>query len=264
MTALLAELIESSDLDGAVVARESDSDPLRGEPFLATSREDLLEAGGSIYNQTMELGRIDDLLAEEGLDPAETDLALVGTPCVIQGATALDRYDHEPADPIALMCTRSFEYGRLVSRLERFDVDPERVAKLDITAGVLYALDESGNVLLEADVDEFDAAGLRGCGSVRTSSAPGPTSVPETSARRRAKRRSSSAPRPAETHGRAPPTASRRRRSIARTHSSDSPTGIGAAPSRSSRGRTIPRARSASPTRRTARPTTAPIGNRSR
>ncbi|WP_254612536.1 Coenzyme F420 hydrogenase/dehydrogenase, beta subunit C-terminal domain [Haloterrigena gelatinilytica] len=61
------------------------------------------------------------------------------------------------------MIARSFEHGRLVSRLERFDVDPERVDKLDVTAGVLYAFDESGDVLLEADVDEFDAAGLRGC-----------------------------------------------------------------------------------------------------
>ncbi|WP_339102534.1 Coenzyme F420 hydrogenase/dehydrogenase, beta subunit C-terminal domain [Haloterrigena salinisoli] len=167
VTALLAELIESGELDGAVVARESDADPLRGEPFLATSREDLLEAGGSIYNQTMGLGRIDDLLADEGLDPAETDLALVGPPCVIQGATALDRYDHEPADPIALtvalMCTRSFEHGRLVSHLERFDVDPERVDKLDIAEGVLRASDDDGETLLEADVDEFGAAGLRGC-----------------------------------------------------------------------------------------------------
>ncbi|ADB61905.1 coenzyme F420 hydrogenase/dehydrogenase beta subunit domain protein [Haloterrigena turkmenica DSM 5511] len=167
VTALLAELIEASELDGAVVARESEEDPLRGEPFLATSREDLLEAGGSIYSQTMGLGQIDDLLADDGLDPAEADLALVGTPCVIQGATALDRYDHEPADPIALtvalMCTRSFEHRRLVSRLESFDVDSERVDKIDITDGTLYASDADGTTLLETDVDAFDAAGLRGC-----------------------------------------------------------------------------------------------------
>ncbi|MGQ3411121.1 Coenzyme F420 hydrogenase/dehydrogenase, beta subunit C-terminal domain [Natrinema sp. LN54] len=166
VTALLAALLEAGELDGAVVARERDDEPLRGEAFLATSREDLLEAGGSIYNQTMGLGRIDDLLADADLSD-DPDLALVGTPCMIQGATALDRYDHEPADPIALtvalMCTRSFEHDRLLARLESFDVDPEAVETLDISDGMLRAVDADGETLLEEGVDAFDAAGLRGC-----------------------------------------------------------------------------------------------------
>ncbi|MDS0475351.1 Coenzyme F420 hydrogenase/dehydrogenase, beta subunit C-terminal domain [Natrinema sp. 1APR25-10V2] len=166
VTALLAELLEAGEIDGAIVAREREDEPLRGEAVLATSREELLEAGGSIYNQTMGLGRIDELLAdaELGDDP---DLALVGTPCTIQGATALDRYDHAPADPIALtialLCTRSFEHDRLVSRLESFGVDPAAVDRLDVSDGRLRAVDESGDTLLETPVDEFDAAGLRGC-----------------------------------------------------------------------------------------------------
>lgn len=167
VTALLAELIEAGELDGAVVAKESDDEPLGGEAFLATSREDLLEAGGSIYTQTMGLGRIDDLLAETDLDASEADLALVGTPCMIQGAASLDRYGHEPADPIALtvalMCTRTFEYSRLQSRIESFGVDPEAVDKIDIADGTLVALDVDGEPLLETDVTDFDAAGLRGC-----------------------------------------------------------------------------------------------------
>ncbi|RKD88050.1 Coenzyme F420 hydrogenase/dehydrogenase, beta subunit C-terminal domain [Halopiger aswanensis] len=166
VTALLAELLEAGKIDGAVVARESDEEPLRGEAFLATSREDLLEAGGSSYTQTMGLGQIDDLLADADLGD-DPDLALVGTPCVIQGAAALDRYGHEPADPIALtvalMCTRTFEHERLLSQIESYDVDPEAVEKLDIRAGTLYAYDDGGESLLETDVSEFDAAGLRGC-----------------------------------------------------------------------------------------------------
>ncbi|MBZ6494172.1 Coenzyme F420 hydrogenase/dehydrogenase, beta subunit C-terminal domain [Natrinema longum] len=167
VTALLAALIEGGELDGAVVARECDDDPLRGEAFLATSREDLLEAGGSIYNQTMGLGQIETLLADAAIGTDDPDLALVGTPCMIQGATALDRYDHAPADPIALtvalMCTRSFEHSRLVSRLESFGVDPDAVDTLDISDGRLRAVDGNGESLLESAVDAFDAAGLRGC-----------------------------------------------------------------------------------------------------
>ena len=166
VTALLAELIEAGEIDGAVVATESEDEPLRGEAVIATSRDELLAAGGSIYTQTMGLGRIDDLVADADLGD-DPDLALVGTPCTIQGATALDRYGHEPADPIALtvalMCTRTFEYDRLRSQLESFDVDPEAVEKLDIAEGVLTATGADGEVLLETDVSEFDAAGLRGC-----------------------------------------------------------------------------------------------------
>ncbi|MFC6716495.1 Coenzyme F420 hydrogenase/dehydrogenase, beta subunit C-terminal domain [Natrialbaceae archaeon GCM10025810] len=167
VTALLADLIEAGDLDGAIVARESDEEPLKGEATLATSREDLLEAAGSVYNQTMALGQIDDLLAEADLETDDPRLAFVGTPCMIQGASALERYGHESADPIALtvalMCTRTFEHERLLSTVSDFGVDPADVAKLDVTGGVLTATDEDGETLLEADVDAFSAAGLRGC-----------------------------------------------------------------------------------------------------
>lgn len=167
VTSVLATLIEAGELDGAVVATEHDDEPLRGEAVLATSRDELLDAGGSIYNQTMGLGQVDDLLAAADLDPTETDLALVGTPCMIQGVTALDRYDNPAADPIALtvalLCTRSFEYSRLVAHFELFDVDPAAIEKVDISAGTLYAYDSSGDPLLETDVSDFDAAGLRGC-----------------------------------------------------------------------------------------------------
>ncbi|NGM68194.1 4Fe-4S dicluster domain-containing protein [Natronolimnobius sp. AArcel1] len=167
VTALLASLLEAGEIDGAIVATESETEPLGGEAVLATSREELLAAGGSIYTQTMGLGQIDELLAEADLEPSEADLAFVGTPCMIQGATALDRYGHEPADPIALtialMCTRSFEQERLHSQIESFGVDPAAVEKIDIADGALSAFDTDGETLLETDVSEFDAAGLRGC-----------------------------------------------------------------------------------------------------
>jgi coenzyme F420 hydrogenase subunit beta len=166
VTALLAELLAAGELDGAIVARERDAEPLRGEAVLATTHEELLAAGGSVYTQTMGLGAVDDLLAEADLGP-DPDLALVGTPCTIQGATALDRYGNPAADPIALtvalLCTRSFEYDRLRSRLESFDVDPGAVDAIDVAEGTLSAYDADGDILLETDVGAFDAAGLRGC-----------------------------------------------------------------------------------------------------
>ncbi|MFB6195462.1 MAG: Coenzyme F420 hydrogenase/dehydrogenase, beta subunit C-terminal domain [Haloplanus sp.] len=165
VTELLATLLDAGELDGAIVATEHPEDPLRGVATLATSRAELLDAAGSSYNQVMGLGRMADLIASA--DAEEPRLALVGTPCVIQGASALERYDHDAANPIALtvalMCTRSFEYDRLVGSLAEHGVDPASVDTLDVADGVLFAYDEDGSVLLEESVDAFDAAGLRGC-----------------------------------------------------------------------------------------------------
>ena len=165
VTALLAGLLEAGEIDGAVVVGDGD-DPLKGEATLATSRAELLESAGSNYNQTMQLGRVDELVAESDLE--DPDIALVGTPCVVQGAAALDRlqYDDE-LDPIALtislVCTRSFAYERLRKRLLAAGVDPQDVGELSIVGDALTATDESGDRLLKEDIDSFDGAALRGC-----------------------------------------------------------------------------------------------------
>jgi coenzyme F420 hydrogenase subunit beta len=165
VTTLLAELIESGEIDGAIVATRDPAEQLRGEATLATSREELLDSAGSIYNQVMSLGRVEDLIEEADL--TDPDLALVATPCVIQGARALDLYDHDAAAPIsltvALMCTRSFEHRRLVGILREHDVPVDDIDHLDVADGTLRAYDADGNRLASEDVKTFDEAGLRGC-----------------------------------------------------------------------------------------------------
>ncbi len=166
VTALLSSLIEQEVIDGALVATDSAGESLKGEAYLATSPDDLLANAGSSYNQTMQLGHLHSLLAEADID--DPDIALVGTPCVIQGATALERYewDDEAASielTVALMCTRNFAYDRLNGLLEGYGVDPAAVDRLDVTDGNVYALDADGETLLVEPVDAFDAAALDGC-----------------------------------------------------------------------------------------------------
>ena len=166
VTALLGALIEAGEIDGAVVATEREDEPLRGTATLATTREELLEDAGSVFNQTMQLGEIDRLVSESDLETP--DLALVGTPCVIQGATALQSFGREGeraeiALTVALFCTRSFEHDRLTSLLVEHGVDPESVDRLDVSEGTLFAYDVDGAELLATDVEAFDAAGLSGC-----------------------------------------------------------------------------------------------------
>lgn len=166
VTALLAALLDAGEIDGAVVAREREDEPLRGEAVLATSRAELTETAGSIFNQTMQLGEVDRLVSESDLE--DPDLALVGTPCVIQGAAALQSFGREGerdeiALTIGLFCTRSFEHERLTSLLVEHGVEPEAVDHLDVSDGTLFAYDETDQTLLATDVEAFDAAGLSGC-----------------------------------------------------------------------------------------------------
>lgn len=161
VTALLAGLFEAGEIDGAIVVGDAD-EPLRGEAILATSREELLASAGSNYNQTMQLGQVDELVG------SKERVALVGTPCVVQGATALDRlqYDDELESVvlrIALVCTRSFVSDRLRAQLLERDVDLEAVEHISISGGVLSAIDGDGTILFEEDVDAFQSAALRGC-----------------------------------------------------------------------------------------------------
>ena len=165
VTALLVALLDAGEIDGAVVVADSE-EPLRGEATLATTREELYDSAGSNYSQTMQLGRVDELIAESDLE--EPDVALVGTPCVIQGAAALDRlqYDDEleaVSMTIGLVCTRSFASDRLRSKLLSAGVDVESVDRLGISDGELIAYDEVGNPLLERPIEAFDEAALRGC-----------------------------------------------------------------------------------------------------
>lgn len=165
VTALLVGLLDAGEIDGAVVVGDTDR-PLTGEATLATTREELLASAGSTYTQTMQLGRVDELVAERGL--TDPDLALVGTPCVVQGAAALDRlpYDDELdaiALTIALVCTRSFAYDRLRMKLIGSGVDVPEVETLAVASGTLFAYDDADECLLETNVESFDEAALRGC-----------------------------------------------------------------------------------------------------
>lgn len=166
VTALLGTLLDAGAIDAALVATESEESPLTGEAFLATSREELLAGTGSIYDQPMQLGHLADLIDDAGLE--DPDVAVVGTPCVIEGAAALERYEwDDEASPIALtialMCTRNFDGVRLRALLASADVDPAAVERIDVTEGVLRAMDGDGEVLEASPVSAFDAAALEGC-----------------------------------------------------------------------------------------------------
>ncbi|WP_181685795.1 Coenzyme F420 hydrogenase/dehydrogenase, beta subunit C-terminal domain [Halorhabdus salina] len=174
VTALLAALLDAPDgVDGAVVATESDSHGLAA-PVLATSPAEVREYAGTLFTQPLQLDRLADLL-DEGDLPDDPDLALVGTPCVIEGVTALERspYREERFDEarpleaidltIALTCTQAFDDDGLEHVLAgEYDLALDDVARFDLVGqGIHIETTDGGHE--RASLDDFAGAVLDGC-----------------------------------------------------------------------------------------------------
>ena len=161
-----------------MIATESDDEPWKAESLLATTREELVDNAGSIYNQTMALGNLDlEQWAAKLPDrpPEEISLALVGTPCEIEGIRALQDFEWEYGSQdagvraveytIALMCTKNFNYERLMGEQlqEKRGIAPEEIGKMDVLDGKMIVYDRDHELLLEEDIEQFHGAALKGC-----------------------------------------------------------------------------------------------------
>lgn len=170
VSAVLIAALQAGAIDGALVAREDPATPWRGVPHLATTAEELRASAGSFYNQTLALAALD--LERAGLGP-DARIALVGTPCEIQGIRALQqRAWHRGSSrvdavtlTIALLCSKSFDYEALMVRTlagER-GIDLAEVGKVDVVHGRFLVYDRSGEALLDEPVKGFHGAALKGC-----------------------------------------------------------------------------------------------------
>ena len=177
VTSVLIHLLADGEIDGALIATESGEDPWKAESFLATTPEECIENAGSFYNQTMALGNLalEQWAHKLDVPVEEASLALVGTPCEIEGIRALQDFKWDYAShesgvrsieyTIALMCTKNFNYKRLVGEklVEQRDVDLDDVAKMDVLHGKLMVMGTDGEMLVEEDVENFHDAALKGC-----------------------------------------------------------------------------------------------------
>lgn len=174
VTALLLAALASGDIDAVVVSKASadPAEPWKGIPTVATTPAQVIEAAGSFYHQTMALAELD--VSRYDL-PAQPRLAIVGTPCEIQGLRAMQarrwpggtgahRVDSVVL-AIALLCTKSFDYDKLMVRelQERRGVDLGRVSKIDVIRGRMLVEYRDGQIAVDEPVKDFHGAALKGC-----------------------------------------------------------------------------------------------------
>ena len=170
VSALLISLLENDEIDGALLARESATERWKGEAFLATTPEEVRECAGSFYNQTLALGHVDF----KGYDlPPNPRIAVVGTPCEIEGIKAMQARPWTWGTSrveaitltIALLCTKSFNYEKLMLEeiRDKRDVDLDNVGRVDIIRGKLIVQDRGGETIFEEPIRDFHGAALKGC-----------------------------------------------------------------------------------------------------
>jgi coenzyme F420 hydrogenase subunit beta len=172
VTAILSGLLAAGEIDGALVSKPSSdpNQPWRGVPTIATTPSELAAAAGSFYNQTMALAEMD--LSSYDLPPSPR-IAVVGTPCEIQGIRAMQSRRWSTGNhridavvlTIALLCTKSFDYEALMLRelVDRRGVDLDRVSKVDVTRGRMIVEYRDGEIAVDEPVKAFHGAALKGC-----------------------------------------------------------------------------------------------------
>jgi coenzyme F420 hydrogenase subunit beta len=170
VSALLVSLLEAGEIDGALLARESATERWKGEAFLATTPEEVRACAGSFYNQTLALGHVD---FEDYELPPNPRIAVVGTPCEIEGIKAMQArpwtWGSSKVEAItltiALLCTKSFNYEKLMLEeiRDKRNVDLDNLGRVDVIRGKMIVQDLEGVTIFEEPIRDFHGAALKGC-----------------------------------------------------------------------------------------------------
>jgi len=128
ITSLLIYLLRNRLIDGALLTRTGRDDPLKAEPFIARTEEDVLSAMGSKYVPVP----LNELLNEVSSDNGR--FAVVGLPCHIQGIRQAELKRKELRDRIVyhfgLVCSRTMSFRGVEYILRKMGVSRNDIAEL--------------------------------------------------------------------------------------------------------------------------------------
>ncbi len=134
VSTLLIWGLESERIEGALTSRIVDDGrgPFDAEPFLATTRDEVLAAAGSRYTYSA-----NPLAMKEADERKLKQVALVGMSCQasINGsveAYGVNKYKRKIALTIGLLCSKSFTYDGQRKVLEDHGIDIADVTKINI------------------------------------------------------------------------------------------------------------------------------------
>jgi len=131
VTQLLIFALEEGIIDGALVTRMKKDKPLEPEPFIARTREEIIEASKSKYCPVPA-----NVALKEILDSKEGEkFAVVGLPCHIHGIRKAEQINKKLKEKIVLhvgiFCGKTISFLGTEFQLKRMGVKKEEVKKLD-------------------------------------------------------------------------------------------------------------------------------------
>ena len=131
ITQLLIFALEEGIIDGALVTRMKKDNPLEPEPFIARTKEEIIEASKSKYCPVpVNIALKEILESEEGMK-----FAVVGLPCHIHGIRKAEQINKKLKEKIVLhigiFCDHTPNFWGTELLLERMKIKREEVIKLD-------------------------------------------------------------------------------------------------------------------------------------
>jgi coenzyme F420 hydrogenase subunit beta len=176
VTALLAHLFDSGRIDGAIVTRQVA--PFQREPFLAMTRQDILDSAGFHFDTSHGMKNFSDRYLTyssiEELKPMVSKglrrVAFVGTPCQIKSIRKMQAMEILPSEAIAfcfgLFCSGNFLFGpeqrEVMARMGGFSWD--RVVKINVKDDFQVHLEDGSIVALElARLEDMKRVACRYC-----------------------------------------------------------------------------------------------------
>ncbi|MGC9443819.1 MAG: Coenzyme F420 hydrogenase/dehydrogenase, beta subunit C-terminal domain [Candidatus Methanospirareceae archaeon] len=148
ISAVLLYLLQEGEIDAAVVTRTSEEDHWQPEPFVATTKDDVLAAAGSKYTQCPAV-----LGVADAFEAGYQKIALVGLPCHIEGIRKAQLSDAFQVRAervkflIGLFCTETFDRELLARTLKELGTTFDAVAKFNIRRGRFIVTTKEGKEL---------------------------------------------------------------------------------------------------------------------
>ena len=167
VTALLKYLLGKGLIDGAVVSQIDSENPWKPLPKVATTAGEIEAAAGSRYSTSPNLS-----VLKEAKNSGLKKLAVVGTPCHIDGTAKLKHYPVEGAElagvistTVSVFCKSNFIYSMITDVVAgKEGIDLGKVTKMDIKGKhlLVYTGEAEKKVLLK-DIHRYERLGCKIC-----------------------------------------------------------------------------------------------------
>ena len=174
VTSLLAYLLENDLVNAAVVSKKKGL--FSREPFIATTREDLISAAGSQFSESFHLEELGGkyttyapvLSTVKALEKKYLrDVAIVGTPCQLNTIRKMQVLGILPAHlikyAIGLFCIENFSFDDLArERLEeKLSLNMEEIKRLNIKEDLILTF--NSGITVNVPLEEVDEVARPAC-----------------------------------------------------------------------------------------------------